>query len=53
MSRKIYPFSGHPPMPGTVEKVKTGSGSLGRMKLRIKKRARKQRRLTEQKSAIH
>jgi hypothetical protein len=45
MSRKIYPFSGHPPIPGQVEKVKTSSGSRGRMRLRLKRQARKLKRL--------
>lgn len=45
MSRKIYAYGGHPPIPGEVEKTKTSSGSRGRMRLRLKKRARKAKRL--------
>lgn len=47
MSRKIYPFAGHPPVPGDTDKRKTANGSRGRLRLRVKKRARKQRRLDE------
>lgn len=45
MSRKIYMFQGHPPIPGTVEPSKA-NGALGRKKLRAKKRARKLGRRT-------
>lgn len=44
MSRKIYPFSGDAPMPGSGELSKQ-SGARGRQKLRIKKAARKQKRI--------
>lgn len=45
MSRRIYPYGGHPPIPGEADKTKTANGSRGRMRLRVKKRARKQKRL--------
>lgn len=41
MSRKIYAFGGKPPIPGESGMPKTKSGARGRMRLRIKKRARK------------
>jgi len=46
MSVKIYPYGGHPPVPGSIEMDKRASGARGRMRLRIKKRIRKQRRLS-------
>lgn len=45
MSRKIYPYDGHPPIAGDITMDKRANGARGRMRLRIKKRARKQRRL--------
>lgn len=45
MARRIYRYGGHPPIPGESEKIKTADGSRGRMRLRIKKRARKAKRL--------
>jgi len=45
MSRKIYPYNGHPPIPGESTKVKSANGARGRMRLRIKRRARKLKRL--------
>lgn len=48
MSRKIYAYGGHPPIPGEIEKHKAASGSRGRMRLRLKRRARKMKRLLAQ-----
>jgi len=44
VSRHIVPYNGHPPIPGSVEMDKPASGARGRMRLRIKRRARKQKR---------
>lgn len=41
MARKIYHFGGYPPIPGQEGMPKSKSGARGRMRLRIKKRARK------------
>lgn len=45
MARKIYPFNGHPPIPGETEKPKSANGARGRMRLRKARRARKAKRL--------